>query len=84
MTRSKRFNKLLNKTDGTKGSVFDTDGNLIGRGNISYERKENGRGLYLNGKQIPLSSVRSVTPNFNNSVSLIFVDSAYNIVGDFQ
>lgn len=84
MTRSKRFSKLLKKIDGTIGSVFDTNGALIGIGNISYEINEGGKGLYLNQKQIPISSVRNITPSFNNSRPLVFVDSKYNLSRRFN
>ncbi len=64
--------------------MFDDQGNFIARGNLVYEVKECGRGLYLNGRQIPLSAVRSVTPDFNGRGPLIFVDSAYKLQGAFK
>ena len=84
MTRSKKFNKLLKKLNGKEGSVFDTDRNLIGRGNLSYEvGKEGNSGLYLNNKRIPLSSIRNIDPNFNEN-ALVFVDSAYKLAERFK
>jgi hypothetical protein len=79
MARSKKFSKLLKKINGTIGSVFDTSGSFIGAGEISYKTEKCGNVLSLFDKQIPISSVRNITPNFNNIGPLIFVDAKYDL-----
>ncbi len=74
MARSKRSSKLIKKLNGKEGSVFSTNGNLIGRGNFYYDGQ-----LYLDGNPIRLKSLRSIAPRFNDGGALVFVDSRYKL-----
>ena len=83
MARSKRFNKLLRKLKNKEGSIFDTGGNLVGRGNINYIKGEINK-LYLNDKQISINSIRSFDPCFNYNRALIFVNPTYKLSEKFN
>ena len=83
MTRTKKFNKLLKKLHNKEGNIFETNHNLVGGGNFEYSGGKDGKRLYLNKKQIPIRSIRSIDLCFNDGV-LIFVDPAYKLTERFK
>lgn len=79
MTRSKRFSRLIQKLNNRKGSVFDTNAGLVGMGSFKYENNNGAHHLYLEGIQIPLSSLRNIALNFYNNGALVFIDPKYSL-----
>jgi hypothetical protein len=79
MPRNKKPSELFKKVDGKKIILFDTRGDFLEEGKINFEIKNGDGRLYLNNKEISLSSVRGIIYNLKDYEGLIFVDSKYKL-----